>query len=164
MNVQPQPLSAAAFAPFGEVIEAGAQAEQIMINSGHTTRFHALATVGLSGADDRAIISIFRSSPLPRPINIQLLERHPLGSQAFYPLSGRPYLVVVAPPGELDCRNIQVFIASSEQGVNYHAGTWHHYSLALDGVSDFLVVDRTGPGNNCDEIRLSPAQQFSVEY
>lgn len=164
MKIQPQPLCAHAFAPFGDVIEASEQAQHILINSGHSTRFHALAEVGLSTKDDQAIISIFRTSPLLRPIKIKLMERHPLGSQAFFPLSGRPYLIVVAPPGELDCKQIKVFVASPEQGVNYRAGTWHHFSLALDTVSDFLVVDRAGPGNNCDEVHLAPAQQFSIDY
>ena len=97
------------------------------------------------------------------------MERHPLSSQAFIPLSDNPYLVIVAPPGELDDSMIQVCKASAKQGVNYHPGTWHHYSLALDGVSDFLVVDRESPQatpdieeGNCDEVILSQTLEILI--
>jgi ureidoglycolate lyase len=83
-----------------------------------------------------------------------MMERHPLGSQAFIPMSNQPYVVVVAPSGELDTSKIEVFLASSKQGVNYHKGTWHHFCLALNQESDFLVVDRGGKGDNCDVEKL----------
>jgi ureidoglycolate lyase len=83
-----------------------------------------------------------------------MMERHPLSSQAFIPMGQQPFLVVVAPKGELDISKIDVFLASSNQGVNYHKGTWHHYCLALHQVSDFIVVDRGGAGDNCDSITL----------
>jgi ureidoglycolate lyase len=83
-----------------------------------------------------------------------MMERHPLSSQAFIPMGQQPYLVVVAPCGELDISKIEVFLATANQGVNYHKGTWHHYCLALKEVSDFIVVDRGGEGHNCDVIKL----------
>jgi ureidoglycolate lyase len=83
-----------------------------------------------------------------------MLERHLLGSQAFVPLNDKPYLVVVAPAGELDAQRIRAFVTSGWQGVNYAKGVWHHPLLALDRVSDFLVVDRGGEGRNCDEQML----------
>jgi ureidoglycolate lyase len=70
-------------------------------------------------------------------------------------MSGHPYLVVVAPAGEVPtANNLSLFIARPNQGVNYAKGVWHHPLLALGGVSDFLVIDRSGPGNNCDEVQL----------
>ncbi len=154
MNNTPkiQRLTAKAFAPFGNVIEVGAN--PLSINYGQTERHHDLAAINTDAKNGRTLVNIFRSTPLPVPIKIEIMERHPLSSQAFMPLSGNPYLVVVAPNGEFDERDIQVFLASSEQGVNYHAGTWHHYSLALGAVSDFLVIDRGGDGENCDEVKL----------
>lgn len=154
MNKPVQPLTAAAFAPFGNVIEAAPGAKCFAINQGYTQRFHDLAKVDVTQNQGRAGISIFRSTPLPTPIQIRQLERHPLSSQAFFPLSPRPYLVVVAPPGDLDENAIQIFFAQPGQGVNYHAGTWHHFCLALEAESDFLVVDRIGGGDNCDEVEL----------
>jgi ureidoglycolate lyase len=66
-----------------------------------------------------------------------------------------PYLIVVSPAGEFDINNIEVFIANANQGVNYHKGTWHHFCLALNSESDFLVVDRGGAGDNCDVLELN---------
>lgn len=106
--------------------------------------------------DGRPAISLFRAKPLDR-LDLTMMERHPLGSQAFMPLSGRPYLVVVAPPGPLEPAAIQAFLAAPSQGVNYAPGVWHHALLALEAVSDFLVVDRAGPEENCDEVVLEEA-------
>ncbi|TQV86224.1 ureidoglycolate lyase [Exilibacterium tricleocarpae] len=162
--ITPEPLSAAAFAAFGDVIECGDRAKRIPINYGNTLRFHDLAELDVTGGNGRPLMSIFRSTPLPRPIDIKVMERHPLSSQAFYPLSGHPYLVAVAPAGVFDLTRVRVFLAGPTQGVNYAAGTWHHYSLALDAVSEFLVIDRGGPGDNCDEVTLEPSQWLRVDY
>lgn len=150
----PEALTAEAFAPFGDVIEINPSKPNFSINYGNTQRFHDLAKVDVGNGGGRPGISIFRSKPLPTPIQISLLERHPLSSQAFIPLSPNPYLVVVAPPGDLNEDAIRIFVAQSGQGVNYHAGTWHHFCLALETESDFLVVDRIGQGQNCDETHL----------
>ncbi|EQD61677.1 ureidoglycolate hydrolase [mine drainage metagenome] len=86
---------------------------------------------------------------------MRTLERHPLSSQAFYPLDGRPFLIVVASEsGRNSPRTIRAFRAAGDQGVSYHRNTWHHSLLALGATSRFLVVDRGGPGANCDEQHL----------
>lgn len=154
VKIVPEPLTPGAFSPFGDVVCASEAAEERVINEGNTTRFHDLATLSLTGNHGTPLVNIFRSSPLPLPITLTMMERHPLSSQAFYPLSGNPYLVVVAPAGEFQESEIRVFKASSDQGVNYHPGTWHHYSLALNDTSDFLVIDRGGKDENCDEVDL----------
>ena len=158
-TVVPEPLTADAFAPFGDVIEASDRAEVIPINYGWTTRFNALADVAVG--EGHAILSIFRSKPLA-PLVLKIFERHPLGSQAFVPMQGRPYLVAVAPPGDFDVAAVRVFRAEASQGVNYAKGTWHHFLLALEAESDFLVVDREGPGENLDEIELADADWIAV--
>ncbi|WP_417464101.1 ureidoglycolate lyase [Kordiimonas sp.] len=160
--VTAEPLTPDAFKPFGDVIEASDAARQFDINYGHTIRFHDLARIDVAAEDGRAGVSIFRSTPLQAPITVKLMEYHPLSSQAFMPLGPRPYLVVVAPKGEFDVSCIRVFKALPGQGVNYHAGTWHHFCLALEGVSDFLVIDRIGEGENCVEHHLGEAEQFTV--
>ncbi len=154
-----EPLTADAFAPFGDVIEASDRAEAVPINYGWTTRFNALTDVSVG--DGRAIISLFRSKPLA-PLVLKVFERHPDGSQAFMPLQGRPYLVAVAPAGDFDAAKVRVFRAAAHQGVNYAKGTWHHFLLALEAESDFLVVDREGPGENLDEVELAPADWIAV--
>jgi ureidoglycolate lyase len=160
-ELAPIPLTAEGFAPYGEVIEASERAQAMAINYGQTTRFHDLARIDVGDAGGHAIVSLFRGKPLDPPI-LKIVERHPLGSQAFVPLSGRPYLVAVAPAGEFDAGKLTVFRAAAGQGVNYAKGVWHHYLLPLEAESDFLVIDREGPGENLDEIELSPAEQVAV--
>lgn len=152
--LRPRPLTADAFAPFGDVIQTEG-AQHFSINGGNTERFHDLARIE-PGQEGRAIVSIFRGQARSYPFPIAMVERHPLGSQAFMPLNGRPYLVVVAEsladgggPGAL-----HAFVARGDQGVNYAPGVWHHPLLAVGEVSDFLVIDRQGSGHNCDEVPL----------
>jgi ureidoglycolate lyase len=154
INVVPQQLTAENFAVYGDVISVSESAEHFAINDGHTMRYHDLAEVDVTEQQGTTLLNIFRSTPLAFPLPIEMMERHPLGSQAFIPMSNQPYVVVVAPSGELDTSKIEVFLASSKQGVNYHKGTWHHFCLALNEVSDFLVVDRGGKGDNCDVEKL----------
>lgn len=160
-EIIPISLTAEAFAPYGDVIEASARARVLAINYGQTSRFHDLAGVDVADGGGHAIVSIFRGRPLEPPV-LKIFERHPLGSQAFVPLSGRPYLAAVAPPGDFDPTKLVVFLARPGQGVNYAKGTWHHFLLALEAESDFLVIDREGPGENLDEIELAPADQVMV--
>lgn len=157
----PEPLTAEAFAPFGRVIEASDHAVKIDINQGHAVRYDRLAEVDASDGGGTAAISLFRARPLAA-LELRLFERHPLGSQSFVPLSGRPYLVAVAPAGDFDAAAIRLFRAGPHQGVHYGKGVWHHFLLALDGESDFLVVDRAGPGDNLDEVELAPSDQIRV--
>jgi len=151
-----RPLTREAFAPFGDVIGTGEAARRFSINAGNTERYHDLARID-AGEGGRAIVSIFRGQPRQLPFPVTLMERHPLASQAFVPLSGRPYLVVVAPPGPAPRGgDLQAFVARPDQGVNYAPGVWHHPLLALEDVSDFLVIDRDGPGHNCEEVAVEP--------
>lgn len=153
--LQASPLTREAFAPYGDLIQADATVERFPINNGTTMRFHELAHVQALGAGARAIISIFRGQPFVPPVSLQLMERHPLGSQAFIPMRAERFLLVVAPPGDgFSVADLRAFIANGSQGVNYHAGVWHHPLLSLDRVSDFLVVDRAGEGENCEEQTL----------
>lgn len=152
-----EPLCRDAFAPFGDVIEASEAAKHFTINAGNTERYHDLADID-PGPDGRVIVSIFRGRPRALPFRVEMMERHPLASQAFIPLSGKPYLVVVAPAGEPPLvTQVRAFLARGDQGVNYAAGVWHHPLLALEDTCDFIVIDRSGPGHNCDEITLDRA-------
>lgn len=162
IDLMPEPLTAAAFAPFGDVIEASDSAQRFQINQGHAERYHDLASVDLAGSGARALISIFRSHPRRFPLSLDLLERHPLGSQAFMPLAALSYLVVVAPGGDApDVQALRCFIAAAGQGVNYARGTWHHPLLSLHATTDFLVIDRGGPGINLEEHAL-PAGHIRI--
>jgi ureidoglycolate lyase len=150
-RVAAETLTAAAFAPFGAVIEAD-PARAYPINGGATTRFHALATAD-AGPGGAAILSIFRG--LPRALRLVMVERHPLGTQAFMPLAPRPWLVAVARGGDRPGpEDVRVFLARGDQGVQYGRGVWHHPLLVLGAAQDFLVVDRQGEGPNCEEADL----------
>ncbi len=159
-----EPLTAEAFAPFGDVIELSDRNTVLPINYGVTDRHHDLANVDVEDKGGRAIISLFKTQAIELPFPIQIMERHPLGSQAFIMTTGNPYVVVVAKPGTFDYRELRAFIAAPHQGVNYHKGTWHHYCLGLKGVNEFLVVDRGGDGHNCDEINLPDNVSITVNH
>jgi len=152
--IMPKPLTKNAFSAFGDVIEANSDNNNFAINNGFTQRYHDLAKVDVNDNQGHVLINIFRSTPLTQPIAIKMMERHPYGSQAFIPMGQNPYLIVVAPAGEFDTSKIEVFLANSNQGVNYNKGTWHHFCLALGNESEFLVIDRGGEGDNCEVIEL----------
>ena len=144
-----EPLTAAAFAEFGDVIDAGSAGHGHAINSGSAERLHDLMAIQVQ--DGRPIVSVVRAAARPLPFIVAMLERHPLGSQAWIPLDPRlRFLVVVASDPEATPR---AFLAHGGQGINYRPGTWHHPLIALDPGS-WLVIDREGPGSNCDECAL----------
>ena len=159
-EMTPEPLTAEAFDPFGSVIEASDAAVKLDINQGHAVRYDRLAEIDVADGGGEGVVSLFRARPLAEPM-LRQFERHPLGSQTFVPLSGRPYLVAVAPAGPFDPAGIRLFRAAGDQGVHYRKGVWHHFLLVLDEC-DFLVVDRAGPGANCDEVELAPADEIRV--
>ncbi|MFA7437169.1 ureidoglycolate lyase [Castellaniella sp.] len=151
-----EPLSRSAFAPFGDVIQADEASVHYSINEGNTVRFHDLAKID-PGPEGRAIVSIFRGQARRLPFAIHMMERHPKASQAFIALSGRPWLAVVAPREAAPrAEDLRVFLCQPHQGVNYAPGVWHHPLLALQDTSDFLIIDRAGPGENCDIVTLAP--------
>ena len=160
-ELTPEPLTAEGFAPFGSVIEASDDAVKLDINQGHAVRYDRLAEIDVADGGGTGAISLFRARPLSELV-LRVFERHPLCSQSFIPLSGRPYLVAVAPAGDFDPEAVRLFRAEAKQGVHYRKGVWHHFLLVLD-ESDFLVVDRAGPGDNCDEVQLAPADQIRVK-
>ena len=145
-----RPLSRSAFAPFGEVIEAD-PASMRLINGGTTERFHALAVAEAAGEGARVIVNLFRGQPRSFPYAVDMMERHPFGSQSFSPIDDRPWLVVVAADEGGRPGRPQVFRAGGRQGVNYRRNVWHHPLMTVGETSDFLVVDRSGAGNNLEE-------------
>jgi ureidoglycolate lyase len=159
-EIAARPMSKAAFAGFGDVIETTG-AKQRLINAGTTTRFDDLARIDVGDEDGRPLISIFRGQPFAFPVKIAMMERHPLGSQAFVPLANQPFLVVVAPDENGRPGPPLAFLAAGDQGVNYARNIWHHPLLALHALSDFLVVDRGGAGGNLQEFSY-PGEPLQV--
>jgi ureidoglycolate lyase len=143
-------LTQEAFAPFGQVITL-ADAQHYPINNGMTERYHDLARVELGGVHARPLISIFRGKPYTLPLDLKLVERHPLGSQAFYPLGPHAWLVIVAEDQGGEPTRLRAFRPEPGQGINIAMNTWHGVLTVLEQESDFLVVDRGGDGNNLEE-------------
>lgn len=145
-----KPLSADAFAPFGQVIDLS-KAENYPINNGMCTRFNDLATVELGGENARPLVNIFRGKPYDLPLHLKMVERHPLGSQAFIPMAKRPFLVIVAEDQDGTPQKPLAFLTKPGQGINIGQNIWHGVLTTLGEQSDFVVVDRGGDGKNLEE-------------
>lgn len=149
ISLRPEPLTSERFAAYGDVIEGALDSTSAM-NEARFQRFDNLCEVDLSGGD--VSISIARCrAPTALPLVVDMVERHPLGSQAFVPLKGCRMVIVVAPPGEsVDVEDLRAFVTNGRQGINYHRGTWHMPLIAFDAGQDFLIVDRGGSEANCE--------------
>lgn len=148
-----EPLTGAHFAPFGEVLEASGSPDKL-INAGMCGRFHDIAKVDC--VDGAVGLNIFRGEPYAMPLRPALVERHPLGSQAFMPLSNDHFIVLVAEDDNGTPGNFRAFVTQPGQGVNYHRGVWHGVLTPLVPQS-FLVVDYVGPQPNLEEYGLEDA-------
>jgi ureidoglycolate lyase len=148
MNLHAEPLTAAAFAPFGDVLEATGDFR--LINAGMCQRHHDRAQIDV--AEARPGISIFRAAPRALPYEFDLIERHPEGSQAFLPMTEHPFLVIVATSPDHTPR---AFLTNGAQGINLHRGTWHGVLTPLHEPGLFAVVDRIGTTPNLEEHRFT---------
>lgn len=147
-RIAPNPISAAEFEPFGDLIEAEGDPDKI-INQGLCGRFHDQAR--LDFGDGRAGVSLFKSELCKLPLMLGLMERHPEGSQAFIPMCDNPFLVVVAHDENGAPGRPLAFITKPLQAVNLLRGTWHGVLTPLAGSGHFAVVDRIGGGLNLQE-------------
>ena len=160
-----RPLNRKEFKPFGEVIDIDSTVESISINDGYATRYNDLTTVDVLDSGGRPLINIFRCRPRPLPITIHMMERHPLGSQAFISLQQKRFLIVVAPSSKsVDPENLSAFVTNGYQGVNYARGVWHFPLIGLDEEQDFLVIDRGGPEDNYEEIFFNESDTRILKY
>ena len=160
-QLRPAPLTKAAFAPFGHVVEM-AGAEPLSINQGFAERFNDLAPVDVASEGGAVNVSIVRAMPRLLPIHIEIMERHPLGSQIFVPLEDHSWLVVVcADPRDLS--TFRAFRTTGLTGISYARNVWHHPLVVLNERGRFLVIDRKGPGNNLEEWRMAAGQELILE-
>lgn len=147
-TIQITPLSPAAFAPFGDVLDATGAPDK-MINAGLCGRFHDRAQ--LDFGEGRSGISIFQSEARSLPYKLDMMERHPLGSQAFVPMSADPFLVIVAPDAGNKPGTPRAFLTAPGQGINFHRNIWHGVLTPLKAPGLFAVIDRIGAGDNLEE-------------
>ncbi len=152
-TITARPLTAEAFAPYGNVLDTDGAPDKI-INQGFCGRWHDRADLDF-GDGGRAGISLFRAEPRTMPYALDLLERHPDGSQAFLPMSQSEWLVIVASDDGGAPGQIEAFIAAPGQGINLHRGTWHGVLTPLHAPGLFAVVDRIGDTPNLEEFPLT---------
>jgi len=157
ITLTPQQLTAESFAPFGDVIETSDERTAEM-NADQFERFDDLCSLDMAG-DGRPAVSIARCRVATSlPYALDMVERHPLGSQAFIPLAPHRMVVVVAPPGDtVSAGDLQAFETNGRQGINYHRGTWHMPLIAFEQGQEFLIIDRAADQPNCEQRRLDEA-------
>ena len=145
--IKPIKVTRSNFATYGDLISTN-DINPIDINAGYAKRFDNLANLNTSKDDGKSIVSIFSALKRTFPMTINMMEKHPLGSQAFIPMKETTFLCFVAPPGELpEINKIQSFIIPPKMGINYKPGIWH-FPLISTEDTDFLVIDRKGSGEN----------------
>lgn len=149
-TIKARPLTREAFAPFGEVIEKAGSEERI-INNGKCIRHHDLARIDVRGENARPVINIFAGTAYEMPLTLKMVERHPLGSQAFVPMHDRPFLVIVCPDEDGTPGDPVAFVTDPGQGVSFPPNQWHGVLTPIGADGDFVVIDRDGDGNNLEE-------------
>ncbi|MFG5121388.1 ureidoglycolate lyase [Methylorubrum sp. POS3] len=149
-TIRVAPLTPSAFAAFGTVIDKSAAAPRPM-NAGKARRYHDLAQVLVAGDDSHVVIGHVEAEPYALPLHLNLVERHPLGAQAFVPLNAAPFLVVVCPDEGGRPGTPLAFLTAPGQGICYRIGIWHGVLTPLGAAQDFLVIDRGGVGPNLEE-------------
>lgn len=149
--IQAVPISGQLFSPFGDLIELG-RVEPVEINDGRCLRYTDLAEIDI--LDGEPGISLFHADIRKSPYMLTLLERHPLGSQAFLPLQGGSYLAIVAEDDNGTPVKLKAFLVAGDQGINIHRNVWHGVLTPLSGNGLFAVVDRIGNGSNLEEHRF----------
>ena len=150
ITLVPKPLTSERFAPFGDVIESVVDRTAAM-NAERFERFDDLCKLDMAD-DGRVAVSIARCRVATAlPYRLDMVERHPLGSQAFVPLGPSRMIVVVAPPEEsVEASDLRAFVTNGRQGINYHRGTWHMPLIAFASGEEFLIIDRAADQPNCD--------------
>ncbi len=145
--IKPKKITSKNFKKYGELISTK-KIEPININNGYAKRFNNLCKINTSLKKGNTIVSIFSAKKRRFPMRIDMMEKHPLGSQAFIPMDETKFLVFVAPKGKKpNIKKIESFIVPKQTGVNYKPGTWHFPLISTKNMN-FLVIDRKGKGSN----------------
>jgi len=147
ITINPKPITKENFSKFGDMITTD-DIKPLEINNGYAKRFDGIANLNTSKDNGETTICIFSALKRSFPMKIDMMEKHPLGSQAFVPMKETTFLVFVAPKGvKPNLNEVEAFIVPSGIGVNYNPGTWHFPLISTEDMN-FLVVDRKGSGDN----------------
>ena len=160
--IKPIKITRSNFATYGDLISSD-DIKPMDINAGFAKRFDNLANINTSKDEGKTIVSIFSALKRTFPMKIDMMEKHPLGSQAFIPMKETTFLCFVAPPGESpEVSKIQSFIIPPRTGINYKPGIWH-FPLISTEDTNFLVIDRKGSGKNLI-IHKFEKEKISLNY
>ena len=143
-----EPLTREAFAPYGDVIEVSGEPDKL-INQGMCGRFHDLAKLDFGSG--RAGISLFDAQARHFPYTLDMMERHPEGSQAFIPMSGVPMIISVAKDNSGKPGQPRAFLSEPHQSINIHRNTWHGVLAPVERAGQYIVIDRIGDTPNLEE-------------
>ena len=147
IKIKPKKINKKNFNKFGQIIDTSKK-KYFRINNGYAKRYDNLGKINTSIKKGKTIISIFSAKTRKFPMKVDMMEKHPLGSQAFVPMSETNFLVFVAPKGKKPhTKKIESFIVPKQTGINYKPGIWHFPLISLKNMN-FLVIDRKGKGNN----------------
>jgi len=160
--IEPKPITKENFSKFGDMITTE-NIKPLEINNGYAKRFDEIAKIDTSSGNGETTISIFSALKRSFPMKIDMMEKHPLGSQAFIPMKETTFLTIVSPEGDkLNLEKIESFIVPKGIGVNYKTGIWHFPLISTEDM-DFLVVDRKGSGDNL-VIENLDKEDISLKY
>ena len=142
-NISIEQLDASVFSRFGKIVEKKNALELRSINQGTTTRYHNISELELESKNGTSSISIFSGTPRKLPIEIKIMEKHPVASQSFLPIQDYDWLIVVSEEkNELpDLNTLRCFHVNGDTGITYNKNVWHH-PLLVKKKQDFWVVDR----------------------
>ena len=145
--IKPKLITKENFKKFGDMISTE-DIKPLEINNGFAKRYDGIANLDTKKNNGESTICIFSALKRSFPMKIDMMEKHPLGSQAFIPMKETVFLSFVAPEGDKpDLNRVDAFIIPKGIGVNYNPGVWHFPLISTEDMN-FLVVDRKGEGDN----------------
>ena len=160
--IKPRVINKENFKKFGDMITTD-DIKPLEINDGYAKRYDGIANLDAKKDNGESIISIFSALKRSFPMKVDMMEKHPLGSQAFIPMKETTFLAFVAPKGDKpDLNKVEAFIIPKGVGVNYNAGIWHFPLIATEDMN-FLVVDRKGEGDNL-VLHYLNEENITLEY
>ncbi len=143
-----EPIGAFDLEGLCDIVEIGGHAGKT-INEGRCWRYSDLAKLDF-GASGRCGISLFKAELRTLPLRLDLMERHPFGSQAFVPMDRASLLVVVSADDGGRPGQPKAFVAGPDQAVNIHRNVWHGVLTPLSGSGLFAVFDWIGEDPNLE--------------
>lgn len=152
MAIKVEPISEAAFRPFGALASHVA---------GEPLHVVSAAFAHLPDATIPALEWVRPVAQVALPITVDRLERHPFSAQTFLPQGKSPFLVVVCgstADGEPDGASARAFLVPETVGVTFAAGVWHRSLAPLAPDTAYIMaMMRTGRDDDTEFRDLAAA-------